>query len=620
MANKKQIKQAKKKHKKRQKGTPLVTMPADPKTKVPSINYNAWMRAVANHDPRVWDSIINYLLFFEGHHYKSFGAQAISSMNDFGNAVYAALADEVFKPNIQQATKLIQVGHLFQHLMAVCAHKNNDTNIKSLLLQQGNLPKILFLLNPRCEFQIDQNKLFDADPFLTSIWYNTYMLSIGTPTKTTQKNVYRHLKCMNEKWTPPHHCLTGVYFTSTYHAPDTAKRVKGIINKGVKEKGLPIFNNTPDPNSIAIVTNKWHRNHAVYKSASPLVEQLVGKYKLTLVWTGREDNMPKTAVTDYFDKVVNCYFQSNGSLTIPDELKNNDFQMVYFPDIGMSDESIWLSNCRVAPIQAMGYGHPETSGDNSEIDYFIGGDIEKNAADQYSETMVFLPGLAQEPAWPTAERKYNYKDDGIVRVNCVWGPDKYNRTLLDVLAEINRCVWDSNPDSNHEFHLFASPGINRYAAVPAFLNEIFSFLPNAELHSEQEYYDYMENAEMHDFTLNSFPFGCYNVLIESLYLGLPFLTMVGDRFYNRAGMWINDQISMFENNFSSMRGLVNKAVQLITCPSELKRQRHFLTGVDLRSKLFTLKGNKFLDAVEYIIENHPFNETKFIEEDNDNTE
>lgn len=613
MASKKQIKQAKKKHKKREKGTPLIKMPSDPKTKVPEINYTEWMKAIANRDPRIWDAVVEYLLFFERHHYMSFGVQAVASMNIFGNAVYAALADEDFKLSKQHAMKLIQVGHLFQHLMASCAHEKNDTNIRSLLLQQGNLPKILFLLNPRCEHQINQKKLFDIDPFLTSIWFNTFLLSVGTPTKTIQQNVYRHLTCMDERWEPPHHALTGVYFTSTYHAPDAARKVKGIINKGVKEKELPVFNNNPDPKSIAIVTNKWHRNHAVYKSASPLVEQLVGKYKLTLIWTGKEDKMPETAVTNYFDNIYHCYFQ-NAALRLPDEMRNNDFQMVYFPDIGMTDESIWLSNCRMAPIQAMGYGHPETSGDNSEIDYFIGGDIEKEAADQYSETMVFLPGLAQEPAWPTAERKDNYKDDGIVRVNCVWGPDKYNRTLLDLLAEINKCVWDFKPDSNHEFHFFASPGINRYAAVPSFRKEISKFLPNAELHAEQEYYDYMENAEMHDFTLNSFPFGCYNVLIESLYMGLPFLTLVGDRFYNRAGMWLNNAVGMSENNFYSARDLINQAVSLITAPHKLKCQRNYLSMVDLKSKLFTLKGSKFLSAVEYIIDNHPFNETKFIEE------
>jgi hypothetical protein len=611
----KQLKKIKQRKQMKERKAPLVKMPSDPTVHIPTVNYNAWMRAIADRDPKVWDAMISYLLFFEKHHYKAFGVQAIKSMNEFGQVVYSTLADEEMSPTLDQATKLVQMGHLFQHLMAVCAHETNDAAIKNVLLQQGNVPKLLFLLNPRCNMQVDQSKLFEVEPFLTSIWFNTYMLGISTPTKTIQTNIYRHLHCMDERWTPPHHCLTGLYFTCTYHNPESAKRVKGIINKGIKSKSLPTFNNNPDPKSIAIVTNKWHRNHAVYKSASTLVEQLKGKYKLTLVWTAPKDRMPDTIVDDYFDKVVNCYFQPGGHLTIPNELKDNDFQMVYFPDIGMTDESVWLSNCRIAPIQAMGYGHPETSGDNSEIDYFIGGDIEKQSTDQYSETMVLLPGLAQEPAWPTAERKYNYIDDGIVRMNCVWGPDKYNSTLLSLLVEINNRVWKKDPKSKHEIHLFASPGINRYAALPSFRNEISRILPNAEIHSEQEYYDYMENAEMHDFSLNSFPFGCYNVLIESLYLGLPFLTLVGNRFYNRAGMWLNEQIDMDCNNFNTTGDFIDQATRLVTEPDRLKEQREHLASIDLKERLFTLRGNHFLEAVEYIVENHPFIETKIIGED-----
>lgn len=448
------------------------------------------------------------------------------------------------------------------------------------------------------------------------MWYMAYMMGLSSPTKRIQKNMFCHLANMDERWIPPHHSLSGLYFVCTYHNPEAALRVKGIINKGIKDRGgLPKFVNTPRESGqkhVAIVTNRWHRNHAVYKSASPLVEQLVGKCKLTLIWTSPPDRVPDTMITDYFDKVVYCYFKPNGDLEIPAEVMNNDFDMVYYPDIGMSDESIWMSNMRIAPIQAVGYGHPDTTGPNNEIDYFIGGDVEKDSTDSYAETMVLLPGLAQEPAWPTAPRQNNYKDDGIVRVNCVWGPDKYNHTLLTMLEGINKRVAQIDPESKHEIHLFGSPGMNRYAALPSFLREIGRMLPNATVHSEQEYYDYMENAEMHDFSLNSFPFGCYNVLVESLYMGLPFLTLVGDRFYNRAGMYLNDRIEMGENNFTQPQGLIAKAVELITNPAELKRQRDHLASLDLKSRLFTLKGDHFLEAVEHIFANHPFTETVLI--------
>lgn len=593
---------------------PICLPPPSPEVGIPDFDLALAYDLISRSDPRVWSEFLKYLGWFEQHHYLKFGREAIKCLNRFAAAFSAAIAKEDCLPPSDEAINLIQSNHLIHHLVASSSYQDCDTLLDMSLGLQNNLPKLLMLQNPRCKIQIDQKKFFDMEPWLASLWFNSYPLGISSPTELIQKNMYRHFECMDERWVPTTHVVSGLYFSCTYHNPAAVPRVKRIINKAIKasRKRCPKFVNNPNPDSVAIITNKWHRNHAVYKSASPLVEQLVGKKRLTLIWCGDKDSMPDTTVTNYFNQVAHCYFQSNGELIIPAELQSNDFGMIYFPDIGMSDESIWLSNCRMAPIQAVGYGHPDTTGEGNEIDYFVGGQVEADSADFYSETMVLLPGLAQEPAWPTAPRQNNYKDDGVVRVNCVWGPDKYNFSLLSMLKKINEEVAKIDPESKHEFHLFASPGINRYAALPPFSREIAQLLPNAVLHSEQEYFDYMVNAEMHDFALNSFPFGCYNVLIESLYMGLPFLSLVGERFYNRAGMYLNEQVGMDENNFHDPVELIEKAAELITNPDELRRQRSHLASIDLKERLFTLKGDHFLEAVEYMQENHPFTETKKI--------
>ncbi len=626
MATKKRQKQLVKQRKNKQlkvKNSPLIRMPEDPTKDIPSVDFPAMLKAITEKNPRVWDDFVKYMMYFNQHHYQQLGKSSYIKLNEFIHCAFTALAYDGFNPSIQQAQQLIQASHLFQHLTASSCYGTTTAPLSAVMCLQDNASKVLMALNPRSEAQLDQSKLFDLSPFMASLWYSAYLLGISSPTKQIQMNLHRHLELMDERWMPPNHSVSGLYFSSTYHNPAAVLRVKRIMNKAIKrKKGLPEFKNTPravgEKKHIAIVTNKWHRNHAVYKSASPLVEQLKGKYELTLIWTGEPGRMPDTAVLDYFDHIHHCYFTPESELVIPEEVKNNDYAMVYYPDIGMTDESIWMSNLRMAPIQAVGYGHPDTTGEGNEIDYFIGGDVEKDATDQYAETMVLLPGLAQEPAWPTAPRQNNYQDDGIVRINCVWGPDKYNYTLLTLLSEINRRVHvkyeqDSEPRQlNHEFHFFASPGINRYAALPPFMRDVKQLLPNCHLHNQQEYFDYMVNAEMHDFSLNSFPFGCYNVLIESLYMGLPFLTLVGDRFYNRAGMYLNNQIDMDENNFTIPVDFIDKAVTLITDPSELNRQREYLASLDLKERLFTLKGEHFLEAVEYMFENHPFNETHII--------
>lgn len=601
-----------------------VSIPEDASKGVPKVNYANMMEGIGRLDTSVFDSILNVLVFFEHNHFKQYSLEAIKDINAFCAVAQAACMCEALTPTREQAVALVQYAHIFHHLVAISGFETNDAALRCTLLTERNLPKILFLQNPRCTVQVDQKKFFDADPVLATMWFNTYLLGIATPTGTLQRNIYNHLQQMDERWTPYTHQVSGTYFTCTYHNTQAARRVKGIMNRAFKKAQTWEFNNRKnegDKPHIAIVTCRWHRNHAVYKSAGPLVEQLLGNCKLTLIWTGDPKSMPPTAVTDYFDNVWHCWFDLRGEFHIPEGMKNNDFDMVYFPDIGMSNESIWLSNQRIAPIQAMGYGHPDTAGDDSEIDYFIGGDVEKDSTDQYAETMVLIPGLGQHPAWPTYERKNNYIDDDVVRMNCVWGPDKYNYTLLTVLAEINKTVEYIKKEKKlelppHEIHLFASPGVNRYAALPSFIMEVKRLLPNAIIHSEQEYYDYMENAEMHDFSMNSFPFGCYNVLVESLYLGLPFVSLVGDRFYNRAGMWLNEQVGMSENNFAVPRDLINHAARLITEPDLLRAQREHLASVDLKERLFN-ENTYFKQAVDYILQNHPFTETKLIGEQQD---
>lgn len=581
-----------------------------PSKGIPVLNRDEWLRAMRNRDYNtIYTVIVRFLLHFEQNHYKAYSFKDLEQFDQFAAMVYMTFSDEKFQLSRQQWQSLICMGHLLNSCFAMSAFQTTDPVLHAALRQQNNLPRLLMCQNARNELQIPPKEFFGLDPLLASAWFNTYILGISQATPKQLKNQYEHLQQADDRWVPINHFVTSLYFTCTYFSPDNARRVKGIVNNGIKKvldkTGAIKVKNNPNPKSIAIVTNKWHRNHAVYKSAGPLVEQLIGHYDLTLIRTQRPDTVPDTAVTKGFKRIEHLYFTDpEGEFKAPQAYLDNDFQMIYFPDVGMTNESVWLSNVRAAPIQAMGYGHPDTSGDNSEIDYFIGGHIEEDATECYSEKMILIPGLAQEPAWPTYERKYNWQPSETVRINCVWGPDKYNWQLLSCLKEMSRLA--KRP---HEFHLFASPGINRYGALVPFIKEVTAFLPNAIIHSEQEYYDYMEAAEQHDFSINSFPFGGYNTIVESFYLGLPVITLKGSRFYNRAASHLLEQVGMPELSTDTPREFIELGAMLINTPDALAVYRQALADVDLKAKLFTLSGNHFLDAVNYIMANHPIKET-----------
>ena len=543
-------------------------------------------------------AVCDFLCFFEKNTYVGYGREDIRTFDKFITSVALMLTNTEYKIEGQYAFRLVSCGHIFSNIVTVSSYDTTDFLLKQLI-SEGNLIKLAFCQNSRAKIQAKVSAFFDANPAVASLWYNTYLLGVGCVTETQQANLHRHIKDCDPRWTPINSNVSCPLFTSTYFNQQDVKRAKTLMNQSLaRVTAKRPYEGTPDPLSIGIFTSKWHRNHAVYKSAGPQVEQLLGKYKLTLVHLGPE--FPDTLVRDYFDKVHQVAFDQTHKLHIPDEVIKNDFQLIFYPDLGMVDEGIWLANQRLAPIQCVGYGHPDTSA-ATEIDYTIGGDIERDCADWYTEKLVLIPGLAQHPAIPTAIKKNNWVPKDKVHINCVWGPDKYNHTLLRVLAEVNnRCGTEG-----HIFKFFPSPGVNRYASVVPFLRDIANTLPNVKVHTDIEYYDYMAEAEKNDFSINSFPFGGYNTVVESYYLGLPCVTMYGNRFYSRAGSFLNKQIGMPEMDSDNVVDFINIICKMIMDNEYRAAERAKLAATDLQEVLFKKGPPTFLKAIDHIIANHP---------------
>ena len=580
----------------------LILYPADFTKATPIAKRNLFLRKLLDQDYHtIAQSIIKYLIFFEENHYFAYNLEDQLRFDEFVSAVFSTIVDPNFVPNDNDAKCLVACNHLFSNVVATSSYGTTDGPLLHILKQQNNAAKVLFLYNSRCKIKIDLKKFFDVSPLIASIWYNTFMLGTSCPSLIQQENLFLHLENMDERWTPPNRHVSSLYFTCTYMNPIGDKRVKGIINKSLKNHLTVNIVNEPNPNKIAIVTSKWHQNHAVRKSAGPLVEQLRGHYDLTLIHLGWK--LPDNLCTEGFNKVIRAAFPqetNNSDLRLPDELLKNDFGLIYFPDIGMTDEDVWMSNIRMAPIQVVGYGHPATTGDNNEIDYFLGGDIEKDVADCYSEKMVLIPGLAQHPAWPTYERKYNWVDEDIVKINCVFGPDKWNYTYLKILQRISQLA-----KTPHVYRGLPSPGINRYAGFVPFRKDVQAIVPNMIIIGDKEYADYMEYAEQGDFALNSFPFGCYNVLVESLYLGLPYVSLEGDRFYNRAGSYLLHQVGMGDLSSTDINTFINNVVHMIDDKEFRMSKREHVANLNLKEVLFCNPGDNFRKAIDYIIANHP---------------
>lgn len=73
-------------------------------------------------------------------------------------------------------------------------------------------------------------------------------------------------------------------------------------------------------------------------------------------------------------------------------IKNDELDILFIPDVGMTGQSKILSLTRMAPIQCVSWGHPITTG-SKNMDFYLSSDLmeAENADEHYSERLVRLP-------------------------------------------------------------------------------------------------------------------------------------------------------------------------------------------------------------------------------------
>jgi predicted O-linked N-acetylglucosamine transferase (SPINDLY family) len=96
-------------------------------------------------------------------------------------------------------------------------------------------------------------------------------------------------------------------------------------------------------------------------------------------------------------------------------IEGEKLDVLFYPDIGMSHYTYCLAFARLAPVQAVTWGHPDTTGIPT-IDYFLSSGLLEgaNASDHYSERLILLenvPTYYFRPELP--EIKYARADYGL---------------------------------------------------------------------------------------------------------------------------------------------------------------------------------------------------------------
>jgi hypothetical protein len=315
-----------------------------------------------------------------------------------------------------------------------------------------------------------------------------------------------------------------VYMHCSYDFASNKHYVKRALNKvirghllaqGWEDRKIISLGRYNDKPVMIVLLEHFNSAHSIYRTHS--TSMIAARERFYLIGIGRKE--VDKAGRDVFDE----FFQLEGNSI----LKNLEFirrtceeygaAVFYMPSIGMDLITIFASNTRLAPIQAIALGHPATTYSDF-IEYVVVEDDYVGSEDCFSETLIRLPkdSLPYVPS-ALAPEKVDYllrEDPEIVNIGIAATTMKMNPKFLETLREIQD---RAKVKIHFHFALGQSLGIT-HPYVKWFIESYLGDSATAYAHAP--YHQYLNILGQCDMMLNPFPFGNTNGIIDMVTLGL----------------------------------------------------------------------------------------------------
>lgn len=503
-------------------------------------------------------------------------------------------------------SRFIGNNEVIANLFAMSNLKTTDAILDLIQEQPNNYLKLLTLFSPRNHVKIDRKRLFDTDPGMATLWYYNFSGSthgyLANP--QTLANVVEHYSFSDPRMTGLTVHINHAYFAITYICPELNGPVKYRINRMVQQAlaGYQIRNTpNPDRKRIAVLTDRWFFGHVVYRNYGKALAEIAKDYELVLIgYSGAK------AVDQHVDKSLFAdirYITVDGGAINLEAVRENDFHAAIFVDVGMSLESILAANVRIAPVQIAWCGHP-VSTFGAEIDYLMISQEHFKPSDselEYSETPVLVPGLGAVPMSPSGRPKYVPKNREIVHINCPWTAQKTNYHHLMRLKRIA-----DTARRKVQFQFFPLLTITKNNAFVNYRDIITELLgeERVQVHRVQNE-SYLQEMDKGDMMLESSPFGGFNSVLDSLYLGRPVVALEGRYMYGRLGTAILRRAGLGEFVAADEDDFVAKAVRLIDDEDYRNEVAFRISQIDLFNTLYDEKeATYFKLATDHLLQNH----------------
>jgi len=269
-------------------------------------------------------------------------------------------------------------------------------------------------------------------------------------------------------------------------------------------------------------------DHTVGKLFIGLIKNMdKEKFDITIFHTlNTKKSLIKNEIDSSANKVINLKIKIHEQQL---QIENENLDIIFYPDIGMSAITYFLAFSRLAPVQIVSWGHPETTGIDT-IDYFLSSALFElnNAKKKYSERLI---RLSQFPLYynpPFVQSKLVLKNQSDFNFpkkkrlyGCVQTLFKLHPEFDSIFAKILHQDIDGNivligGDGKAKFWIELLK--KRWSKNFPILNEKVLFTKKLSL------LEFISLCNRVDVLLDPFYFGGGNTFLEAMTVGTPFIT------------------------------------------------------------------------------------------------
>ena len=394
-------------------------------------------------------------------------------------------------------------------------------------------------------------------------------------------------------------------FNSSYDQYENLELNKKIVK--ILRKVYPILNQNllseqkNEKIKIGFIS-EFFSNHTIGKLFKGLIFNLDQNKFDTIVFHSKKDDhsliFQEFIRAEIQSKIKNIILPKSFQKKI-ENIKKENLDIVFFPDIGMSTEFYYLSFIRFAKIQITSWGHPVTTS-NSSIDYFLTSKLleTSDAEKRFSEKLLlskYLPMYFYKPKISNV-----LADTEIVQQNkyfCSQNLIKLHPHFDQILEKIIKKDKNANIlliKDNDE--IMSQNLIERFQKNSSLNSDKIKFLEKMNVEK------YINLCGSSSVLLDTIYFGAGNSFHESMFYGTPTVTMPTENLKSRIVLGAYKQMQI-ENPpvVDSIEDYVDCAVELAN--NEKKRMLDLKKYYQKQASEHLYENKGFINDINVILEN-----------------